>query len=102
MKDLREIRYKFDITVDRQQLSPLTVKKYRRWIREYLKYCGGRVDRNLVAPFIQNINGSQSNQRQAYFAIRFLLVEVLGEEAPKKSQPHLRFVLRSLIKRIFN
>lgn len=70
-------------------MSLVTAAAYRRWIRRYLEWENGRgfgFSKAGVISFTASLGDRPAQQRQCYFALRFLYSEVLERGAlPKLS-----------------
>src|SRR5262245_11106609 len=89
--DLHKLRAEFDRVALEKRLSPDTLAIYRRWIRRNIEWChkngyGDQFTCNSVNTFLITKCLSESTQRQAYHAIKFLFLNLLKRKHFPKIQ----------------
>lgn len=89
--ELAQLRRCFDASTAKRRLSLNTIRRYRNWIRRYIKYCLRFNLAFTIASAESFLGGYQcrSTHRQGYFALEFFFIEVLNQAGFSKLEDSL-------------
>lgn len=79
--DLYSLRKHFNTAVAYRELSPSTIKRYRSWVRRYLRYCRNHrylPNQESAQAFLQTLHCYPTHP-QAYYALKFLFVRAMHQ-----------------------